>query len=108
MRAARPDVNRDLELHRTTGLLLDDHGTGSNFYTCDESADFDFNEITAAEFTVDCEIKQRAISHAPSRSRKKRIAQIWRCFSGFLTPTLRPAFHAERPSAVGSYCAIPI
>jgi hypothetical protein len=44
----------------------------------------------------------------PSRSRKKRIAQIWRCLSGFLTPTIRPAFHAGLPRAAGSYCAIPI
>jgi predicted amidohydrolase YtcJ len=35
----------------------------------------------------------------PSLSRKKRIAQIWRCFSGCFTPTFRPAFHAGRPSA---------
>lgn len=44
----------------------------------------------------------------PSRSRKKRIAQIWRCFRGFLTPTCRPTFQAGRPSGAGSYCAIPI
>ena len=42
------------------------------------------------------------------RARKKRIAQIWRCFRGFLMPTFRPAFQAGRPNAAGSYCAIPI
>ncbi|MBL0374590.1 hypothetical protein JJB09_21495 [Rhizobium sp. KVB221] len=30
---ACPDFGRDLELYRTTGLLLDDHGAGSNFLT---------------------------------------------------------------------------
>ncbi len=31
----------------------------------DEGADFDLDEITAAELAVDGEIEQRAISHAP-------------------------------------------
>jgi hypothetical protein len=44
--------------------LLNDHGAGSNFLTCDEGSDFDLNEIAAPELAVYCEIKQRAISHA--------------------------------------------
>lgn len=49
-----PDVGCDLELYRTTGLLLDDHGAGSNFLTCDEGSDFDLNKIAASELTVYC------------------------------------------------------
>jgi hypothetical protein len=44
----------------------------------------------------------------PSRSRKKRIAQICRTFSALLAPTFRPAFQTGRPLAAGSYCEIPI
>src|SRR5690606_38862668 len=44
----------------------------------------------------------------PSRSRKKRIAQIWRTFNARLAPTWRPAFQAGRPLAAGSYCEMPI
>lgn len=60
-----PDVGRDLELYGTTCLLLDDHGAGSNFLTHNEGSDFDLNKIAASKLTVDCEIKQRAISHPP-------------------------------------------
>jgi hypothetical protein len=62
---ACPNFGCDLELYWTTGLLLNDHGAGSNFLTCDEGSDFDLNEIAAPELAVYCEIKQRAISHAP-------------------------------------------
>jgi hypothetical protein len=30
------DVSRNLELDRTSGFLLDDHGAGSDFLACDE------------------------------------------------------------------------
>ncbi len=33
-----PDVGRDLELYGTSGFLLDDHGTGSDFLICDEGS----------------------------------------------------------------------
>jgi hypothetical protein len=47
-------ARKDLKLYGTTGLLLDDHGAGSNFLTCDEGSDFDLNKIAASELTVDC------------------------------------------------------
>jgi hypothetical protein len=43
----------------------------------------------------------------PSRSRKKRIAQICRGVRARLAPTCLPAFHAGRPLAAGSYLEIP-
>jgi hypothetical protein len=60
----RPGICRDLELNRTTGLLLNDPCSGSNFRSCDKFSDFHFYGIAAAQLAVDCEIKQRAISHA--------------------------------------------
>ena len=103
-----PGICRDLELNRAAGILLNDHCSGSNFRSCDKGSNLHFHKIAAAQLAVDCEFKQRAISHASYPIKEKRTAQIWRCFSGFLTPTFRPAFQAGRPSAVGSYCAIPI
>ena len=47
----RPDVGRDLELYWTSGFLLDDHGTGSDFLTCDEGSDLDLNQIAASELS---------------------------------------------------------
>lgn len=47
-----PNVRRDLELHRTASLLLDDHGTDSDFCSCHESDYFDFNEIATAKLAL--------------------------------------------------------
>lgn len=102
------DLGRNLELHGASSLLLDDHRTSSNFVARDEGPDFHFYQIAAAELAVDGKIEQCTSLILPSRSRKKRTAQIWRCFGGFLTPTCLPAFQAGRSSAAGSYCEIPI
>lgn len=42
------DVSRNLELDRTSGFLLDDHGAGSDFLACDEGSDLDLNQIAAS------------------------------------------------------------
>lgn len=81
-----PDFGRNLELYGASSLLLNDHRASSYFVARDEGSDFDLHQIAAAELAVDGKIEQRTISH-PSRSRKKRTIQIWRCFRGFLTPT---------------------
>ncbi|MDR6758937.1 hypothetical protein J2Y48_004247 [Mycoplana sp. BE70] len=60
-----PDVTRDLKLDRASGFLLDDHGTGSDILACDEGSNLNLSQIAASELTVDCEIKQRSVSHAP-------------------------------------------
>lgn len=59
---ACPDLGRNLKLYRTSSLLLNDHGTSSNFLACDEGANFDLNEIAASELAVDSEIEQRTVS----------------------------------------------
>jgi hypothetical protein len=65
-----PDLGRNLELHRASSLLLDDHRASSNFVARDEGPDFDFYQIAAAELAVDGKIEQRTISH-PSLSVEK-------------------------------------
>jgi hypothetical protein len=60
----RPHVRRDFELNRTAGLLLNDHGSGSNFRSGHEGSDLHFDEIATTQLAVDCEVKQGAISHA--------------------------------------------
>ena len=62
---ACPDLGRDLELYWTSSLLLNDHGTSSNFLACHEGPNFDLNEIAASELAIDGEIEQRAVSHSP-------------------------------------------
>ena len=62
---ASPDLSRDLELYGTSGLLLNDHGTSSNFRACHKGSNFDLNEIAAAELAVDGKIEQRSISYSP-------------------------------------------
>jgi hypothetical protein len=64
------DLGRNFELHGSSGLLLDDHRTSSNFMTRDESPDFHFYQIAAKELAVDGKIEKRTISH-PSFSVEK-------------------------------------
>lgn len=102
------DIGRNLELHGSSGLLLNDHRASSNFLARNESPYSHFYEIVARSFLSMARPKSARSLIPPSRSRKKRTAQSWRCFKGFLTPTCWPAFQARRPSALGSYCEIPI
>ncbi len=44
----------------------------------------------------------------PSRSRKKRIDQIWRTCKARFAPTCLPAFQAGHTAAAGSHCEIPL
>ncbi|QTU95635.1 hypothetical protein J7U39_14415 [Rhizobium sp. NLR16a] len=60
------NLGRDFELHGPSSLLLDDHCASSNFVPRDESPDFQFYQIAAAELAVDGEIEKRAISHPSS------------------------------------------
>ncbi|MET4691887.1 hypothetical protein ABIA13_006395 [Sinorhizobium fredii] len=87
-----------LELYGTTGLLLDDHGPVTRVPILILTRSQPRSLLSIARSN-----SARSLIR-PSLSRKKRIAQIWRCFRGFLTPTFRPAFQAGRPSAAGVLC----
>ncbi len=54
---ACPHIRRNLELDGTACLFLDDHGTGTDFLTCDEGSDLELHQIAAPQLAVDCEIK---------------------------------------------------
>jgi hypothetical protein len=49
-------------LNGLASLLLHHHGTRSNIWTDDQSADLDFHEIAPAQLAVDRQIEQRLIS----------------------------------------------
>ena len=66
-------------------------------------ANLDLDQIAAAKLAVDCKLKQSTVSNWPSRSRKKRIAQICFCVQERSVPTIFTAFHAARPGAAASY-----
>lgn len=57
------DLGRDLELHGSSSLPLDDHRASSNFVARDKGPDFDFYQIAAAELAVDGKIEKCSISH---------------------------------------------
>lgn len=104
----RPHICRNLEVNRTINLLLDEHGAGPNNSSSYKSSKFDFHKIATPKLAVIARSNSVRSLVRLSRSKKKRIAHIWRYFKGFLIPTLRPPFQAGRPDAVESYCAIPI
>jgi len=56
---------RQLERHRSAGLLLDDRRPQPYGSTEYDIADSQPHEITAAQLAVDCEIEHSQISHAP-------------------------------------------
>jgi hypothetical protein len=57
------DLSRNLELHGSSSLLLDDHRPSSNVVAVDECPDFQLYQIAAAELAVDRKIEKRPISH---------------------------------------------
>jgi hypothetical protein len=74
---ARPHIWSYFELNRTSGLLLNDPRSGSDFGSCDERSNLHLREVAAAQLAVDCKRSNNARSlMRSSRSRKKRIAQI--------------------------------
>ena len=59
--------SHDLELHRSTGLLLDVSGSVADLSPAHHIADLQLDEITAAKFAVDAKVKQRAVSQTVPR-----------------------------------------
>lgn len=55
------DLGRDLELHGSSSLPLDDHRASSNFVARDNGPDFDFYQIAAAELAVDGKMEKCSI-----------------------------------------------
>jgi hypothetical protein len=73
---ASSDLGCDFELHGSSSRLLDDHRPSSNVVAGYECPDFQLYQIAATELAFDGKNKKRPISILPSRSRKKRTAQI--------------------------------
>ncbi len=57
-------ITRDLELHRSAGLLLDDHRPSADVMTSHQRADLELDQIAAPQLAVDGQIKQRSVAHA--------------------------------------------
>ncbi|EMD82377.1 hypothetical protein C725_2098 [Pacificimonas flava] len=45
-------------MHGTIGLLLDDDGSIANISACDDIADLDLDQVTAAQLAVDGEVEK--------------------------------------------------
>jgi hypothetical protein len=58
-------IRRKFELHRSTGLLLDNDSSGADLPTDYDITDLDLYDIAAAQFAIDSEIKQSPISCPP-------------------------------------------
>jgi hypothetical protein len=70
------------KLHRATSLLLHNHGTISHATTRDDITDPQGNQVTAAQFAVDGQIKQVKVAWLPwiwSRIRIALITGKWIC-----------------------------
>jgi hypothetical protein len=52
--------SHDLELNRSASFLLNDSRAVANLISADKVANLEFDQITAAQFAVDRQIKQRA------------------------------------------------
>jgi len=55
-------VAHQLELNRSTGLLLGDHRASSDFLPYNKVADFVIDEIAAAQLAIDRQIEERSVS----------------------------------------------
>ena len=64
-------VAHQLELNRSAGLLLDDHRASSDFRSYNEVADFDLDEVAAAQLTVDRQIEERSVSQTSFQIEKE-------------------------------------
>lgn len=74
---AGPDIGRQFELHRATGLLLNNDRTSSNLCTRDQVTNLDFDQITVAQLTVDREVEQSAIAKPPFRAQGRNEQSIF-------------------------------
>jgi hypothetical protein len=54
---------KELKLDWSACLLLDDDGARTNPTTADEIADFDLDDVAAAQFAIDCEIEHGPIAN---------------------------------------------
>lgn len=72
----RPHIWSYFGLNWTAGLLLNDHRSGSNFGSSDESSNLYFYEVADAQFAVDRQINNARSLMRPSRSRKKRTSPL--------------------------------
>jgi hypothetical protein len=52
----------ELELNRPAGLLLNDDRSGANSAPSDKLANFDFNDIAPAKFTINREIEHCTVA----------------------------------------------
>jgi hypothetical protein len=68
----------EFKLHGSSRLLLNDHRSRTQITARDKVADLDLHEVTPAKLAVDSRSNKARSRNRPSRSRKKRIAQI--CF----------------------------
>jgi len=58
-------VAHQLELNRSARLLLHDHRAGPDFRSYNQGADFDLDEIAAAQLAVDRQIEERSVPQTP-------------------------------------------
>jgi len=81
-------------------FLLDGDDAAPNIVIADNVADFDLDQIAAAQLAVDRQVKKGTISNPPILIQKEAygpdLARIQRLF---FTPALRPAFHTGRSRA---------
>jgi hypothetical protein len=101
-------IARDLELHRSAGLLLDHHRPGANVVTGDQRTDLEFDQIAAAQLAVDGRIKQRSVANATRAIQEEP--------DGPNLPDLERSLRANLPTGIprrptstgGSCCEVPI
>ena len=58
---AASGILEKFELHRSAGLLLDDHCTGPDPASADQIADPNLDKIAAAQLAVDGKIEERTV-----------------------------------------------
>lgn len=97
-----------LELDRTSRLLLNDHCPGLNLPTCDEGASLDLDQLASAELAVDREIERRTVSSLsfPIQEEMDRPDLLLR--QGSLGPHGLAGIHAARSRAPASCREYPL
>jgi hypothetical protein len=101
----------ELELDRSTGLLLDDECSRTNPTATDEVADLDFDDVATAQLAVDRETNIARSRNRRSVFSQNLMAQTCWSFNPRLAPTIRRAFHGRRSLTLltpGSYTECPI
>lgn len=61
---ARSGVSSNLKLNRSPRLALSNRGSRPDFWTTDQIADLQLNQVTASQLGIDRQVKQRSISDA--------------------------------------------